>query len=142
MHCSEPPSNNAAYFPHPSNQLQGAMTATSMEQQKRLYSTQLAAHTIRQWNAVRRPLSSERKSRSPPSISEGDQHEAHDGAESNGQLTPTSRTSRQRGTSRQTAHGAVNPPKVHVVDFAARTDSAKPSNKSPTAGAARKPEHG
>lgn len=83
------------------------MTTTSMEQQKRLYSTQLAAHTLRQWNAVRRPVSPERKSRSP-SISEGGQHGLHGGAESNGQLTPTGR---QRGSSRQNAQGTENGPK-------------------------------
>ncbi|KDR84805.1 hypothetical protein GALMADRAFT_217872 [Galerina marginata CBS 339.88] len=92
--------------------------AASIEQKKEIYSKQLAAHTLRQWNAVRQEPVAPRREKtatSPTTQSDaerddqGNENVSHDrDNDSSGQLTPSSR---------QTANGRRG---VHVVDYGSR----------------------
>ncbi|KAF8168288.1 hypothetical protein B0H34DRAFT_792911 [Crassisporium funariophilum] len=100
------------------------MTA-SVEQQKQLYAQQLAAHTLRQWNAVRENTSSpdkrSGKSKTTTPENERDKHtDENDSGDSdnNGKVTPGSRRNGRKAFESSKAG-------VQVVDFGARS-SPKP----------------
>lgn len=65
--------------------------AASIEQKKQQYSKQLAAYTLRQWNAVRHESGSQRRERHQSSETRRDNNQTKDEGERNGQKTPTSR---------------------------------------------------
>ncbi|KAF9472463.1 hypothetical protein BDN70DRAFT_886938 [Pholiota conissans] len=61
---------------------------SSLEQRKHQYSKQLAAHTLRQWNAVRQNATSDSKDRSPRSSSAEYTQKNQENRSEDGQTTP------------------------------------------------------
>ncbi|PPQ90404.1 hypothetical protein CVT25_014922 [Psilocybe cyanescens] len=95
--------------------------AASIEQQKQQYSKQLAAYTLRQWNAVRHDSGSQRRDKHQSATSEvrrdkkDNQSSSTDEGEHNGQTTQTGR---------QKSNGQKG---VHVVDFGTRRSPKRPA---------------
>ncbi|TFK41343.1 hypothetical protein BDQ12DRAFT_721026 [Crucibulum laeve] len=67
------------------------MTADTVEQQKQLYSKQLAAHTLRQWNSVRQNTSQDSQNKRPgkPSNDKPNDKSASENNSNGGQARPT-----------------------------------------------------